>query len=229
MSPVRWALVLAVLLGAAPARSQGTPPPDVTPAPRVTVPTPRGCVHEAICYKAPQLHPLLEEHRVRLYLMMALLPAGMLWAPLTTVEGPERPPLDGVLRRTLLMHVVLPFLAAVVLLPLGGFAFGTLMGAAAGVLVGAVLSAVGAVLGAIFLPIGGGPFGFVAGFVIGFLLYLMDGIVIGLMFSPILGLPAAVVPCTVWQLYLGPVSALRAWDRSMREHAATGQRRTTTR
>jgi hypothetical protein len=221
-------LLVSTVLAGAQAWAQGLADAPVSP-PREAL---EGCLRPGLCYRVGDLAPGLQQNRVALYVVAAVLPLGGAWGPLLLLEPWQRPPFQGDLARHTVAHGVVPA-AWALLSPWLGLGLGLVVGGISSGVMGAVTYGVLAgVVGAIVLWIGGGPVMFVLGSVVGAVYGLVvGGLLLGVA-GLLLGGAAGAVPALAWQLYLSPVNALRAWDRAARAHGATapdlwepGQRR----
>lgn len=178
-----------------------------------------GCATRLLCFKLRDAAPGMGNQPL-LYALAALLPFGGVWGPMLLVDQEFRPAFEGGLRLVVLFHTLVP-LVTVGVAPLLGFLLGGVVG---GVLTAAVLAVFYGgffgIFGAVAVPFfGGGVVGAVGGVLFGAIFGLIAGAV---WTAPACGLLSgllAMVTTGIWQLYLGPVTMLRSWDRAIREQA----------
>jgi hypothetical protein len=183
----------------------------------------QGCIKDAICFSPGTVVGAWAGQRSKLHLL-AMLPFGGIWGPRWLIGNDVLPPFEGPLRRTLLLHSLLPWLGCAGMLPINA-CVAPVLGAACGVAMGpCVVATMGAAAGFVVIPVGGTVLGAAAGWVVGLVAGLLMGAVggfgLGSMLLLLLGCPVL----GGWQTWIGPNSMVRAWDRAERIGRINGRR-----
>lgn len=200
---MRPALVAALLLwGSVPAVASEKPPEPLDAD---------TCLNDALCIGVgPRLPAALEDHRVGMRVMMALMPMGALYVPRWFLEEETRPAWGGGLRRSTLLHGLGPCTGFACVPPLGFFTGP--MGSVLGMVVGPVILAiVGGIAGFIVVPVGGTILGVCGGGIVGLVVGFVVGGVLGVLLGPLTLCLVAAGPLGFWQFFVAPASMMHAW------------------